>query len=333
MISISGFFATSSPQYLYEGKNLMYTCILNENSRSGKGKEVWQAVEQVLKSRRIPYTCYKTEYEGHACRLAEQLTGAGENTDSERINLLVIGGDGTINEVLDGIRDFSRIRLGVIPVGSGNDFAREFPLSKDPVSCITHILDHGEELCVDLGEISWDQGRQHRLFAISSGIGLDAIVCKKALTSHLKVILNKLHLGKLTYVLLTVQTLFSMKTANVSLTLEDGSCQNLDRMIFLAAMNFRAEGGGVPMAPHADHTDGCLDLCTAFGIPKWKTFFLLPLLILGKHEHISGIRVIRCKSCKIRTDQPMIVHADGEYCGTLQEIEVSCHKKILTLIR
>jgi YegS/Rv2252/BmrU family lipid kinase len=318
-------------------------------------------VEQVLLDRQIPYECYKTKYEGHAKHLTASLTArldaeSGERQTScmqsnvqqasteqptackqpvscERQTLIVVGGDGTINEVLSGIRDFDAIRLGVIPVGSGNDYARELHLDHDPAACICHILDDGEESTIDLGRVSWNQGLGERLFAISAGIGLDAIVCKKALTSRLKKCLNKFHLGKLTYLLLTVQTLFSMETANVTLTLPGKSPLSLDHMIFLAGMNFRAEGGGVPMAPHADHTDGHLDLCTAYGIPKWKTFFLLPLLVLAKHEGVQGISLIHCQVARLQTDRPMIVHADGEYCGSFTDVEFSILPGKLTIIR
>ena len=106
---------------------------------------------------------------------------------------------------------------------------------------------------VDIGQVRWGETEEEsRIFGISSGIGLDAIVCKKALHSKLKKVLNKIHLGKLTYLLLTVSSLFSMKTAEVTLECGDNHCvHKMNKMIFAAAMNLRAEGGGVPMAPKA----------------------------------------------------------------------------------
>lgn len=81
------------------------------------------------------------------------------------------------------------------------------------------------------------------------GAGLDALVCKKALKSKVKDALNKLHLGKLTYLFLTVQSLFTMQTTDAAAVFDGKGQQNRKKMIFAAAMNFRAEGGGVPMAP------------------------------------------------------------------------------------
>lgn len=124
---------------------------------------------------------------------------------------------------------------------------------------------------MDLGQVSWNGCEKPRLFAISAGAGLDALVCKKALKSKVKDALNKLHLGKLTYLFLTVQSLFTMQTTDAGAVFDGKGQKNHKKMIFAAAMNFRAEGGGVPMAP------GQMRRTEAFGvygvgIPKWRTF-------------------------------------------------------------
>ena len=94
--------------------------------------------------------------------------------------------------------------------------------------------------------------------------------------------------GKLQwYLMLTVQTLFSMRTFQANVT-TNGETESYENMIFAAAMNLRAEGGGVPMAPESVPDDGKISLSSASGIPKWKTFFLLPLLAMGKQGRIRG---------------------------------------------
>ena len=145
------------------------------------------------------------------------------------IYLIVVGGDGTLNEVLNGITDFDRVRLGVIPTGSGNDFGRNLKLPKSSKESLKQICARytrktaGEELYrIDLGQVSWDGCEKPRIFGISSGLGLDALVCKKALHSRLKQVLNRFHLGKLTYLALTVQSLFTMETANAKVVTEHG---------------------------------------------------------------------------------------------------------------
>ena len=293
--------------------------IVNPKSRTGKGLEIWRRVKAYLKEQCISYRALATEYEGHGTILAEQLCEGVK----DRVKLVVIGGDGTINEVINGITDFSKINLGVIPTGSGNDFARGLGIKGDPIEQLKKLVNSQETENIDIGKVSFSKGEYPRYFAISSGVGLDAIVCKKALTSKLKKFLNKIHLGKLTYLILTVQTLFSMTTADMKVKI-DGEVRGLNKVIFVAAMNFRAEGGGVPMAPKADAKDGLLSVCMVHGIPKWRTFFCLPLLCLAKHEKIKGFEIVNCKKCQIEISESMVLHSDGEYCDDVSTVTFEC---------
>mgnify|MGYP006895530723 FL=1 len=100
-------------------------------------------------------------------------------------------------------------------------------------------------------------------------------------------------------------------------------------MIFAAAMKFRAEGGGVPMAPGAEAQDGKLSVCMAWGIPKWRTFLCLPLLVTANHLRIRGFEVTNCKEYDLKLKTPMVLHADGEYCGDVTEMHFQCLQKKL----
>jgi YegS/Rv2252/BmrU family lipid kinase len=308
--------------------------IVNEKSRSGKGAAVWKEIQQILSEEQIPYKAWITEYEGHAMKLAGEIC---EQEDDD-ICLIVLGGDGTANEVINGMTHMDRVRFGVIPTGSGNDLARGMGIKESHVQQLRRILDcmnQGTECAwsMDLGEVSWEKGQQTRKFAISAGVGLDAIVCKKALHSKLKDFLNKLHLGKLTYIALTVQSLFSMETTSAAVQFDHTGRQSMPQGICFAVMNFRAEGGGVPMAPKASATDGRLSVCSIYGIPKWRTFICLPFLVAAKHTWIRGFDVTDCGECRIRLSKPMTVHADGEYCGELNELTFRCLPEQLRVLR
>ena len=97
----------------------MYYFIVNPGSRSGNGKYVWQKAERILDQEDVEYRVFFTAYRTHATELAAEITAR-----TERLTLIAVGGDGTVNEVINGIRDFSRVTLGYIPTGSSNDFAR-----------------------------------------------------------------------------------------------------------------------------------------------------------------------------------------------------------------
>lgn len=294
--------------------------IVNKSSRTGEGMSVWCEAKEVLRRRNVEYKAFSTEYKGHATVLAEKIS----NLPADEINLVVVGGDGTVNEAINGIRDFEKVRFGVIPTGSGNDYARGLDLKGSTEDYINKMIDSVNTDAIDIGSVRWNGSEDPRYFAISAGIGLDAIVCKKALTSKQKTFLNKLHLGKLTYLLLTVETLFSMETARVKAEFDGEYSRKFEKLIFSAAMNFRAEGGGVPMSPQADARDGMLSMCFAHGLPRWKTFFVLPFLVLAKHEKLSCFFLKDCRKCRIRLDRPVVLHADGEYLGDVTEVEFEC---------
>ena len=103
--------------------------IVNNGAGTGQAHRVWNETQYLLRGYKIKYAAYMTKYRGHATKLAERISSMkGE----EPVYLLVVGGDGTINEVLNGITDFEKVRLGVIPTGSGNDFGRNLNLPKTP---------------------------------------------------------------------------------------------------------------------------------------------------------------------------------------------------------
>lgn len=322
--------------------------IVNTTSGTGQGKKIWHQIRRELKRRESNFRAFETKYEGHATELARRISSRQEKD----ICLVVVGGDGTVNEVLNGIRDFSRVRFGNISNGSGNDFARGMELEKNPIKNLEQILQVVEKgpdayEAVDLGMVTWrdetdENGdtspeKSKRIFGISAGVGLDAIVCKEALDSKLKRLLNRVKLGNLTYVLLTVYTLFKMQTVDVGIRLETANDAQVNmkmkKMIFLAAMNQFAEGGGVPMAPSAKNNDGLLSFGSASRIPKWKTFFCLPLLVAGKQKNIKGFEIIDGKNAHLKMTKPVVLHTDGEYCGDVTEVTFTCLSGVLKYLK
>ncbi|MBR4004622.1 MAG: diacylglycerol kinase family lipid kinase, partial [Treponema sp.] len=304
----------------------VYYFIVNERGGSGKARKTWQKVKKLLDEKNITYSVLTTSLETTATILARNVS----SLDGE-VNLVVVGGDGTVNEVLNGIGDFEKVRLGVIPTGSGNDFARGLGLPKNSVKALNKILDCDAPKKIDLGKVILDDGN-HRLFGISSGLGMDAIVCKKALSSKLKDALNKVGLGKFIYVIYTIQTLFTMQTATYSMAFDDGSTVELPGTIFSAFMNFPAEGGGVKMSPEALADDGKISLCSAYGIKKIKTFFDFPFLIAGKHGKLKGFLQKDSSTFDIKTSAPQTLHIDGEYGGEVTHVRIETVAKKLSVL-
>lgn len=321
-------------------RTIMYYFIVNIASGSGKGADVWKRISKVLRDRNVEYKAYKTRYKGHARELATKIS----SIDTEEVRLVVVGGDGTINEVLNGIVDFEKVIFSVIPTGSGNDFARGMEISKDVEFTTNAMLDSNRIDRIDLGLVRWnkcsevdddvvieDVQQQERLFVVSSGMGMDAEVCRRALDGRLKRALNKYGIGALTYLIHTLQALFSLENNTVDITFthsndvgeENKISVKWDKFVFSGIMNFSCEGGGVPMAPKADAKDGLLSISTGHGVTKWQTFLVLPFLVLGKHNILKCFDIRNVSKITIENDKPIQFHTDGEYIGMVKKAEFS----------
>ncbi|WP_029230868.1 diacylglycerol/lipid kinase family protein [Butyrivibrio sp. VCB2006] len=320
----------------------MYYCIVNPSARSGKGKEIWEKLERKFDEKGLEYRAVFTKGPGHATRLAKNLTSkaaladeTGSNVD-DTIKLVVLGGDGTLNEVINGIQDFNNTLVGYIPMGSSNDFARDLSYPKKIDDLIDQITEGQNVRTLDLGKLTYgsmsrETSRLHddkisvtRLFDVSSGIGFDAAVCEQALSSGTKNFLNKLGLGKLTYGSIALRQLLGAERVPCDIILDNKETIHLKRFIFIAAMVHHYEGGGFNFAPKADLTDGKFDLVYAGDMPKARMFLALPMSFIGNYYWIKGVGHHVVQKVTIKTDKPMWVHTDGEVSVKSDHITWEC---------
>lgn len=323
----------------------MYYIIVNPASRSGKGAKIWSMIEPVLIKRKIEYRVFFSKEAGHVIRIVQELSASLSNDGSDSaLKLIVLGGDGTINETLQGISDFDRVCLGYIPTGSSNDLARDLRLSGDPLKILERILACEKPFIMDAGCLIYDRfsdelSRQHsneesvrRYFSVSSGIGFDAAVCEEALASKFKNILNKIGLGKLTYLTIALKQLIKAKKVTCSITLDDGKTIELPKFLFVACMIHQYEGGGFKFCPGADAADGLLDVCVVGNIPKWLILIALPTAFFGKHYIFKGIDHYSARKINLKTSAPLWVHTDGEVTRKSDSVTVTCEKQKLQFL-
>lgn len=307
----------------------MYHIIINPRSRSGRGLKIWkETVEPKLHEYGIGYRNYFSEKPGDVARLAGEITSAAGD---ESLNLIILGGDGTVNEALSGIKDTSHVTFGYIPTGSSNDLARDLKIPKDPLEALELILHKGSIHTMDLGVVTYADG-ETRPFIVSCGIGFDAAVCEEALHSKLKNTFNRLGLGKLTYLGIALKQLFGAKAISGRLTLDDREPVTMNTLLFVACMLHRFEGGGFMFCPDADASDGILDLCAVGDLPKLLILFALPTAFAGKHYRFKGITPYRAKNLTIETSAPLWVHTDGEVTRKSDRITVTCKHGIVKMI-
>lgn len=309
----------------------MYNILVNPASKSGLGLYIFDQLKPVLHKKGISYKLIQSAYAGHMTEIVRELTAV-----SEKIQLIVLGGDGTMNEVLQGIRDFSLVEIGYIPTGSSNDLARALQLPKDPRVLLDRILSGTGKRLIDLGKLtctpSGTDNTINRYFIVSSGIGFDAAVCEESISSPFKNTLNKLRLGKLTYLAIALKQLIAAHKVSCKLILDGHKTIHMERFLFITSMNHPYEGGGFLFCPDADNSDGVLDICAVGHIPKPLILLALPTAYFGKHTVFPGISLHRAARIEIHSAVPLWIHTDGEVSFKSSHIYISCKKQILTLL-
>lgn len=305
-----------------KGFYMKLNVIVNPAGASGKTAEKWKKLEPFFRESGADYEVHFSEKEdgiGGVCRrLEREHFGAGH---TENLNIITVGGDGSVNEAINGFDDISHINYAHLPGGSGNDMLRDMALPKDTRELVRRIASGKAFRYMDIGEVSCpDTGFSHR-FAVSAGLGFDAGVCEQVSHSGSKAILNRLGLGKLIYVADAFKIILTQDKALTTLTTPEGT-YTFDHTLLIAIMNHQFEGGGIHFAPKADFADGKLNLCLA--VPKRNTFFYraLPFALFGKHESLKFIETLVTSEFEVKASLPLWLHTDGEPWPKTDHIKV-----------
>lgn len=287
----------------------MYHFIVNPVSRSGKGLVLWQKkIEPILKKKNIPYRVEYTKQRGDTTELCRKISASAKNEDN--CIIVALGGDGTVNDAVQGIEDFENTTFALIPTGSGNDFAKDMKISKNVKKTLKKILSAKKAVQIDLGQVTTD--RTVRKFAVSCGFGYDAAIAQKTTHSILKKRLNKIGLGKLVYLFLGIQQVFKAPDADADIEFDDGRKIHLPKVLFAVSMVHKYEGGGMMFCPKAKYDDGLLDMCHIHSKSVPGFFAALPFAFSGLHCLFPGIKLEKFKKCTITTSIPLWLATDGE---------------------
>lgn len=234
--------------------------------------------------------------------------------------LVLVGGDGLIGLVLQ-VAEARALPIGVVPAGSGNDFARQFGLPRSPAAAVARLLgSEGAPLSVDLGVVE-RPGHDPHWFAGGLSIGLDAAINRRANAIRLP-------LGPLRYHLALLAELAVLKSRRF--VVQIGAREHSFMGILATVMNTRAIGGGIPLAPSASVHDGMLDLVEVSHGSKLRVLSVLGLLARAKHEHLPEVTITRVPAVKIEAGDEL-AFSDGELVGS-GPFEVRVAPGALTLL-
>ena len=275
--------------------------ILNPTANHGRSLQQAADLRSLMTNHNADWA--GTEYPGHAAELARQ---AGE----QGYDLVVaVGGDGTVHEVVNGLMQVppeSRPALGIVPLGSGNDFAHILNLPVEPGEALLSAV-NGQPHSLDVGSVR-DENDRLEYFNNTIGMGFDSVV--NLYTRRITVI----H-GFLMYFIALIMTIFRHFDP-LDLHVEtDQETWDL-RSLMLALGNGPREGGGFIITPEAKLDDGLLNYVTIKKISRLMMLRLVPEVMRGTHGRFKQVRMGTCRRMTVTSQQPLYVHCDGEiYAG------------------
>jgi len=286
--------------------------ILNEKAGNGQSINTWKSVKRYLDENKINYEIHLTQRNGDGVRLAEELS----NNLKADTRIIVLGGDGTLNQSLNGVRKSHNPKtpLGYIPGGSGNDFNRGIKMNKQsPIVLIQKIMAMNSPKLIDVGKADFPQSTKY--FVNNIGIGLDAYTVYETNHSKRKDLLNKMKLGTLAYVSSLVTVIKNQDAFPLDVEY-DGKTKHFDDAYIVSATNHPYFGGGVAIDPLATPFDQRLDLVVVHKISGW-TFIKLftELFTNGSHLQDRNVWYTQSSNYRLTSHAPEQGQMDGEELG------------------
>jgi len=269
--------------------------VVNPAAGGGRVARLWPRIRDLAEHRaRVVFTAGPGE-------------AAGIVREAREERVIAVGGDGTVHEVLSGLRPDQA--LGVVPLGSGNDFARMLGVHRlGPKEALVRALSAPVRR-VDLGVANG------RPFAASFGVGFDAAVARRALGAP------RFLKGMPRYLYALFLELWGLELPRLTLS-SLGRTLYTGPFLLAALMNGPTYGGGMPIAPHADPADGRLEAVVAGRFSRLGVLGVLPRLLGGRHLDHPEVRAFSASSFTLDFDREVWAHADGEPLGAARRFEV-----------
>jgi len=281
--------------------------ILNPMAGGGKAEKKYPQIAELLTKKGISFTTYKTSDAGDGEKVVTTALKAGYR------KILVCGGDGTLNEIVNGLMNQDlvptlEITISLIPVGTGNDWGRTWNLSRKIKTSIA-ILQNGKTAIQDVGLVKFDHKPNSKIWFLNvAGCGFDAAVAYAANKEK-----EKGNSSVLTYIKQLVKTLFTYKTATCEMMI-DG--KKISSQLFAVLIGIgKFAGNKMKLVPNAIPNDGLFDITLAHKISPWKVIRNFPKLFNGKFLGLKEVSVYQGTEFSITSEKDVYFQADGESMG------------------
>ena len=266
------------------------------NPQAGRRKYEWKLsrIKMAFDRRGFDYDVLLTESDQKADSLIKNYFNPEKHTD-----LLIFGGDGTLNEAVNGLGDL-QVPISIISTGSGNDSIR-------PLYERRKFLDQ-MHLALDGNVEKFDAGICNgRLFVNGVGIGFDGKVVELMQNQ------NRKYKGYVSYLQTVLNIIATYREKPITFWI-DGESFN-EPILLLTIANGTTFGGGFMITPHAKMNDGLLEICIIGKIAPWKRFLHLPKMAKGRHDRLRAVRFLKGKEIQIEPSKDVVAHIDGEFFG------------------
>ena len=290
-----------------EAEKATWFVIINPTSGNGSAKKKWPKIEELLIRNGFSFEVAFTEYHNHSIELVQ-------NAVKQNItNIISIGGDGTLHNIINGIMIQNAVAtndicVGVIPIGTGNDWVRTHQIPNNIETAI-QIIKNGKVSQQDIGKIEFENSNKEPVFFNNlAGVGFDGYVVSK--------VEKHKHIGALAYLLGTLNSLFSFKNFDSKVRVDSKEVSGKTLMILIGLCKY--SGGGMQLTKTPNPFDGFFDISIAKNLSKLDIIKNVTKLFNGKivnHKKVESIKSNRLKIEIPQTEKPFI-QADGELIGT-----------------
>ncbi len=305
-------------------KDNIYFFIINPNAGKESGGKEWPDIMEMLKENKIEYDYEFTKSVGHAEKIVQN-----KLKESFR-KFIIVGGDGTLNEVTNGIFKQNtvptrEVYIGIIQMGTGNDWARYYKISPEYDEAMKKLRECPSML-QDIGKINYqtDGERKCAYFINIAGLCFDSTVVEA--TNEMK---QRGKRTKFAYLISLLKSLIKYKPWELRITINEQILEG--KFLSISIGNGKFSGGGMMQTPNAVIDDGYLDVTIYSDMPKYKIVTNVNRLYNSKILKIKGVRTYRTKSFTIESDHKIFAETDGELIGSTP-YEISIIPRALNVI-
>lgn len=294
--------------------------IVNPMAGNEESLKVWKKAEEILNSKAVPHKVFFTEEKGHALRLTKEiLSGTNQET-----RMIAVGGDGTVNEMINGAIGFPHAIIGSLAAGSGNDYVRGIQKTESVEEALSLFQDNAFS-AVDIGQ--FETNGKAGYFINSLGMGIDAEISAEADRSPLKKWFNFVRAGKLIYLFIFIKKIFSYQPSCMELII-DGNRHLLKKVWFIVIANQPYFGGGMKISPMSKLDDGRLNVIAVHDITMLKLLTVFITVLWGGHLHIKNVDSFSGERIKMKNHGSVKIQSDGEIVGMGEVAAVVLKEKI-----